>query len=306
MNGSMPGWMGNPLKPTPNMDAFAASAHRFPKNHDAAPICQPSREAMMTGLWPHRSGGLGFNPINEDVPTLATILKNKGYFIAALNKLEHMKPASCFPWDYSANDSGRNPLLIEEQMASAIKQAQGKPFFINCNMRDPHRPWPGMNKDVPSGGGQGRAIDDVTNKITAEQVIVPSFLEDLPPIREELASYYNAVQRLDISFGKAMAALQASGEMERTIVLFVSDHGMPFPLSKATCYANGHWCPVTFRWPGMGTPQAIDQMTQSIDIMPTLLEVLGIRKTRHGRPIVDAAADQGGQAGKSRLHHQQR
>jgi N-sulfoglucosamine sulfohydrolase len=56
MNGSMPGWMGNPLKPTPNMDAFAATAHKIPKNHDAAPICQPSREAMMTGLWPHRSG----------------------------------------------------------------------------------------------------------------------------------------------------------------------------------------------------------------------------------------------------------
>ena len=57
MNGFMPGWMGNPLKPTPNMDAFAATAHRFTDNHDAAPICQPSREAMLTGLWPHRSGG---------------------------------------------------------------------------------------------------------------------------------------------------------------------------------------------------------------------------------------------------------
>jgi N-sulfoglucosamine sulfohydrolase len=91
MNGSMPGWMGNPLKPTPNMDAFAVTAHRFTDNHDAAPICRPSREAMMTGLWPQRSGALGFNPINEGVPTLATVLKGKGYFIAALNKLEHMR-----------------------------------------------------------------------------------------------------------------------------------------------------------------------------------------------------------------------
>jgi N-sulfoglucosamine sulfohydrolase len=220
---------------------------------------------------------LGFNPINEGVPTLATVLKSKGYFIAALNKLEHMKPRSCFPWDYSANDSGRNPPLIQDQVAEAITQAQGKPFFINCNMRDPHRPWPGMHKDLRDGA-QGMAIDDVTNKITTEQVTVPSFLEDLPEIREEIATYYNAVQRLDISFGRAMAALQASGEIDRTIVLFVSDHGMPFPFSKATCYANGSWCPVTIRWPGMGTPQTIEQMTQSIDIMPTLLEILGIEK----------------------------
>jgi N-sulfoglucosamine sulfohydrolase len=279
MNGSMPGWMGNPLKPTPNMDAFAATAHRFVKNHDAAPICQPSREAMMTGLWPHRSGGTGFNPINEGVPTLATILKSKGYFIAALNKLEHMQPHSCFPWDYSTNDSGRNPLMIEQEVAEAIKRAAGKPFFINCNMRDPHRPWPALNRHVrPAAEGRDGAIDDVPNKITPEQVTVPSFLEELPQIREEIAIYHNAVQRLDISFGKAMAALQAAGEMERTIVLFVSDHGMPFPLSKATCYANGSWCPVTIRWPGMGAPQKFEQMTQSIDIMPTLLDVLGIEK----------------------------
>ena len=92
MNGHMPGWMGNPLKPTPNMDAFAATAHRFARNHDAAPICQPSREAMLTGLWPNRSGALGFNPVHEGVPTLATVLKGRGYFVAAFNKLEHMKP----------------------------------------------------------------------------------------------------------------------------------------------------------------------------------------------------------------------
>jgi N-sulfoglucosamine sulfohydrolase len=285
MNGSMPGWMGNPLKPTPNMDAFAATAYRFTDNHDAAPICQPSREAMMTGLWPQKSGGLGFNKINDGVPTLATVLKNKGYFIAAFNKLSHMMPKSCFPWDYSTDDSGRNPPMIEQEVANAIQKAKaaGKPFFINCNMRDPHRPWPELGG--PGGGGArntgargGNPIDDVPNKITPAQVTVPSFLEDLPDIREEIATYHNSVQRLDLSFGKAMAALQASGEMERTIVLFVSDHGMPFPFSKATCYRNGSWCPVSIRWPGMGAPQAFGEMTQSIDIMPTLLDLLGLEK----------------------------
>jgi N-sulfoglucosamine sulfohydrolase len=286
MNGFMPGWMGNPLKPTPNMDAFAATAHRFIDNHDAAPICQPSREAMMTGLWPQRSGALGFNPVNEGVPTLATVLKQNGYFIAAFNKLEHMQPASCFPWDYSTNDSGRNPPMIEDEVAEAIKRAraQEKPFFINCNMRDPHRPWPKLNeKNGAAGEGEqwvrnGSPIDDVAKKITPEQVPVPSFLEDLPPIREELATYYNSVQRLDLSFGKAMAALQASGEMDNTVIIFVSDHGMPFPLSKATCYRNGSWCPATVRWPGMGSPRTCSEMTQSTDIMPTLLEILGAPK----------------------------
>lgn len=286
MNGTMPGWMGNPLKPTPNMDAFAATAHRFVDNHDAAPICQPSRESMMTGLWPQRSGGLGFNPINITVPTLATTLKSNGYFIAAFNKLSHMQPEYCFPWDYSENNSGRNPPMIEDQVSEAIRRAraEGKPFFINCNMRDPHRPWPALGVKRAEGHEgkrwvhNGSPIDDVAHKITAEEVHVPSFLEDLPPVREELATYYNAVQRLDIGFGKAMAALQASGQMENTVIVFSSDHGMPFPFSKATCYRNGSFCPVTIRWPGMSSPRTFTEMTQSIDIMPTVLDVLGIEK----------------------------
>jgi len=53
---------------------------------------------------------------------------------------------------------------------------------------------------------------------------------------------------------------------------------MPFPLSKATCYTNGHWCPVIIRWPGMGAPQTVELMTQSTDIMPTLLDLLGVEK----------------------------
>jgi hypothetical protein len=126
---------------------------------------------MMTGLWPQHSGGLGFNPINEGVPTLATVLKGKGYFIAALNKLEHMQPAGCFPWDYSTNDSGRNPPMIEVQVAEAIKRSQGRPFFINCNMRDPHRPWPRLNNESRAVGegeqwaSNGSPIDDVAGKL---------------------------------------------------------------------------------------------------------------------------------------------
>jgi N-sulfoglucosamine sulfohydrolase len=275
MSGAMPGWMGNPLKPTPNMDAFADKAHRFVKNYGAAPICMPSRQAFMTGLWPNRSGALGFNPVYTGTPTLATVLKEKGYFIAALNKLSHMAPPSCFPWDKSSNDSGKNPPLIGQRVAEVIKAAQaaGKPFFLNCNICDPHRPY----YNVPDPH-ENIALD-LEHPFTAEDIqAVPSFLEDLPPIRKEMAQYTNSVKRLDLSFGEALAALQASGEMDRTVLVFVADHGMAVPFSKVTCYRNGSWCPVLLHWPGMGTSQLREEMTQSIDLMPTLLDILGIAK----------------------------
>ena len=274
MNATMPGWMGNPLKPTPNMDALAGTCHRFVNNRAAAPICQPSREAMMTGRVPHRSGGYGFNPIRAGIPTLVTVLKAAGYFTAGFNKITHMAPPGSFPWDMQRDGSGKNPAEVGKDVADGIKSARdaGKPFFINCNITDPHRPFYGAAQKG------GKNPENLPHEFAPGAVTVPSFLEDVPGVRKEISQYYNSVQRLDVSIGKALDALKASGQENRTLVLFVSDHGMPFPFAKATLYHNGPWCPVILRWPGMGSPKAYDEMTSSTDIMPTLLDLLGVPK----------------------------
>jgi N-sulfoglucosamine sulfohydrolase len=151
MNADSPGWMGGKMNATPTLDALAATCHRFINNHVTAPICQPSREAMFTGRVPHRSGALGFNPIKPGTPTVATVLKNSGYFIAAINKTPHMKPEAEFPWDDKIEGSGKNPQLMREHFESTLKHAgeQNKPFFINVNIQYPHRPFPGSNQVDP-------------------------------------------------------------------------------------------------------------------------------------------------------------
>ncbi len=89
-----------------------------------------------------------------------------------------------------------------------------------------------------------------------------------------VAQYYTSVRRFDTSFGGALAALKAAGREADTVVVFMSDHGMSFPFSKATVYRNGTWVPVLVRWPGMGQPQRREEFVSSVDIVPTLLEVL--------------------------------
>lgn len=66
MNADSGGWSGNKLGATPNLDAFANTAHRFVNSHVTVPICQPCRSALMTGRVPHRNGAIGFNPIRAD------------------------------------------------------------------------------------------------------------------------------------------------------------------------------------------------------------------------------------------------
>jgi N-sulfoglucosamine sulfohydrolase len=298
MNADSPGWMGGKMNATPTLDALAGTCHRFINNHVTAPICQPSREAMFTGRVPHRSGALGFNPIKPGTPTLATVLKNSGYFIAAINKTPHMKPEAEFPWDDKIEGSGKNPPLLREHFESTLKHAseQGKPFFINVNIQYPHRPFPGSNAADPEEGapskGKGKAkgtlkkerkqastkTEGLARIYTPEEIIVPDFLEDIPPVRKELAQYWTAVAQVDVCLKGVLEALAASGHDTDTIVVFMSDHGMSFPFSKATVYYNGTHSPVILKWPNMPAATVHEELVSSVDIMPTLLEIMNVTK----------------------------
>ncbi|MEF2074583.1 sulfatase family protein [Consotaella aegiceratis] len=262
---------------TPNLGRLAARSHRFVNNRTVAPICMPSREAMMSGLMPHRSGAIGFVPINEGVPTLVTRLQEAGYFTAAIHKIDHMRPASCFPWAYEQNGKDRHTGVYADGVRVAITEAkaQNKPFFVNCNLNDPHRPFYGSPQAAEMDHGNEGAYG-IDKEIEPEEVTVPPFLDDLPDIRKELAQYWNSVQRMDKTLGKVLAALEESGEADNTIVLFCADHGMPFPFAKATCYDHGTRVPAFLSFPGMGEPRSFNAMTANIDILPTLLELLQV------------------------------
>lgn len=274
---SLPGFMSGRRNFTPNLDALAARSFRFVNNRTVAPICQPAREAMMTGLLPHHSGGIGFVPVNAGTPTLATLLQAAGYYAAGIHKVEHMQPATCFPWDYAQESHDRNPEVYHDGVRLAILEArdQNKPFFVNCNMNDPHRPFYG-SKGAARADHDQQGPYQIPHELGPDDVTVPPHLDDLPGVRKELSQYYNSVQRLDITLGRILKALEESGEAANTLVIFSSDHGMPFPFSKATCYDHGTRVPVLIGWPGMGTPRAFTDLTTNVDILPTLLDILGV------------------------------
>jgi N-sulfoglucosamine sulfohydrolase len=273
MNGDSPGWTGNKLGATPNLDAFAATSNRFVNHHVTVPICQPGRSALLTGRVPHRNGALGFNPIDRDVPTLVEVLAAKGYYTAAVNKLAHMAPREKFPWDLALDGSGKDPKAFGGHVTRCLQAAADarKPFFLNANITDPHRPFPGGDPKKAA-----KADGAPVEPFAPADVTVPSFLEDVPDVRREVAEYYTGVRRFDRSFGEVMAALKAAGRADDTLVVFLSDHGMSFPFSKASVYRNGTWSPVLVRWPGMPAAAAHPEFVGSVDLMPTILDVLGV------------------------------
>ena len=275
---SIPGFMGGIQGLTPNLDRLATRSHIFVNNRTVASICMPSRQALMSGLIPHRNGGEGFIPMKKGTPSLASILKKEGWYTAAIHKIDHMQPVSSFLWDFSVSGKDRNTVVHAEGFKVAQKEAQAQfcPFFINCNINDPHRPFygsPGGLKTDNDNKGPFR----ISKEITAGEVVIPPNLEDLPEIRKELAQYWNSIQRMDIAIGNILQALDESGEAERTVVVFCADHGMPFPFAKATCYEHGTRVPVLISLPDMKQPERHTNLTTHTDIMPTVLNILGIQ-----------------------------
>ena len=271
---------------TPSIDRLAAEGMRFDRAHVTVSSCQPSRTVWMTGRYPHQSGTLGFGPVAPGVPTLIEILRDAGYRTGILSKVDHLEPRDKFRWDYRVAGvdlgRGRDPARFHDHALRFLRSAlrAGHPFFLMANADDPHRPFPGSREERKKAVNQAErgTFPGVRRTVAPTEVEVPAFLPDLPAVRAELAEYYTAVHRADETAGAVLAALAKSGLVESTLVLFLSDNGMPFPFAKSCCYRFSTRTPCILRWPGRIEPGRVDAETTvtGLDLLPTLLAALDL------------------------------
>ncbi|MCF7790317.1 MAG: sulfatase [Prosthecobacter sp.] len=268
---------------TPNMDKLAAQSLRFNYAHTVVGNCMPSRNVMWSGKYPHNNHIEGFRAISKndkDYPVLGDLMKDAGYFTGIRHKVSHSTPYSPFPWDLvlgdERHDDAKNPESWGKAATTGIEAAKKaeKPFCLLLNIADPHKPF-------YAEGKKGETIPDknVPSKVfTPEEVPVPGFLPDDPIVRKELSHYYSSVRRADDGVGSILAALHDSGEDENTIIVFLSDHGMPLPFAKTQLYHHSTRTPLMIRWPGVTKPGAVDDehMISTVDLLPTILDMLNI------------------------------
>jgi len=107
------------------------------------------------------------------------------------------------------------------------------------------------------------------------RVDLPAHLPDLPPVRQDIAEYYESVSRLDAGVGMILDDLAASGRANDTLVIFLSDNGRPFPGAKTNFYDAGLHLPLIIHAPG-SAPAMNDAMVSWTDIAPTVLDWAGV------------------------------
>jgi N-sulfoglucosamine sulfohydrolase len=209
-------------------------------------------------------------------------MKAGGYFVAIRGKVSHSTPYQPYGWDEDLTkldgeqQHTKDPASYFRSTKRGIDLAakSGKPFCLSINISDPHKPFYAMD-------GKGKIMEDkhVPSRIyKPEEVPIPGFLFDHADVRLELAHYYSSVRRADDCLGNVMRALDESGKRDNTVIIFLSDHGMPLPFAKTAVWNHSTRTPWIVVWPGVTKAGAVDKehMISGVDLMPTLLDIAGL------------------------------
>jgi len=151
------------------------------------------------------------------------------------------------------------------------------------NSHDPHRPFHNPKTAQKSWSTPSKLY-------SPDEVIVPTYLPDLPEVREELSHYYNSVRRLDDTVGRVLEALEKSGFADNTLVMFLTDNGSAFPFAKANTYLASTRTPLLVRWPGVTKAGSLDHdhCVANVDFFATFMEATGLPQPANldGRSLV--------------------
>ncbi len=251
---------GDPIVRTPGFDRVAEEGVRFPHAFCDAPTCGPSRSALVTGqpIWRLEEAGNIHSTLPAKFATYTEMLEQVGYAIG--HTLKGWGPGRLPPGGRTRNPAGDK---FDSFEAFLPTRGEDQPFCFWLGSYDPHRPY-------TAGSGQESGKDPA-------QVEVPAHLPDHPVVRDDILDYYVEVERFDGRVEAALDLLEQAGELENTLVVVTSDHGMPFPRAKASLYDYGSRVPLAVRW-GDRIPggRVVDDFVSLSDLAPTFLQAAGL------------------------------
>jgi N-sulfoglucosamine sulfohydrolase len=294
---------------TPNLDKLAAEGVVFERAHVTAATCAASRGTLFSGLYPHQNGIMGFVKqhgfyYRHGVPTFIDDLKAAGYYTGLTYKdgvessHHKIKPV---PFDfhpkYSENwltgltgkkapKAKDNPPLVSYSIDNfkyfLEHLNEGQPFYFQAQTPDTHHLWnrPHFIRD----GDPGWPYPEVDPSRIKETPVWGDALVPTGPLREKVATYYRAIQRVDWYVGQILGLLEEYGHADNALVIFSADHGPSHLLrGKTTPYENGLRVPFMVRWPGhVKQPGSrSDALVSFVDLYPTFVDAAGLKIPDH-------------------------
>jgi arylsulfatase A-like enzyme len=297
---------GRPDLSTPNVDRLAASGVRFLQAYANSAVCTATRTALITGRYQYRLRVGLEEPLNTstptvglppDDPTLPSLLRKVGYATTLVGKW-HLGTLPTFGplksgydhfygyrggavdyyshkgtddkddlWDddVPVHQAGYMTDLLGDRAVDVIKRSatRAQPYFLSLHFSAPHWPWEAPGDEAESKRIAGTRLFDYDGGTQQ--------------------TYRRMIERMDLQIGRVLQAVESSGTLDRTIVIFTSDNGgerfadtWPFTGRKTELLEGGLRIPAVVSWPGrVPKGRTTDQVAISMDWAPTLLGAAG-------------------------------
>jgi len=263
---------------TPNVDALAAQGTRFSRAFVTAPICSISRSALMTGCYQTSIGGQNHRASSEKFPiqlpagmkTVPQLLKESGYHTCNISFDAFMRsngPVNIAKTDY--NFVWDRPSTYD-RTHWARRQA-GQPFFAQVQLNG------GKNRgQKPGPAWPAKALAALGSLTPTNAVKPPPSLPEDDIIRADWAQYLDTVRYTDWEVGRIVQRLKDAGELDRTVIIFWTDHGISHVRAKQFLYDAGIHVPLVVRGPGIAAGKVREDLVEHMDIAAVTLALAGL------------------------------
>ena len=256
---------GEPV-PMPNVQALADQGVLFRQAFCAAPTCSASRACLLTGQYGQSNGMLGLAhrgwSLRDYRHHIVNVLRGVGYTSTLIGEQHISKEPEVIGYDEVMKIPTTHVETVAPLAMEVLRRPRERPLFVSVGFFETHREFlgPGSLRDVHYSKP-------------------PNNLPDTPEVRADVAAFKASARSLDHGVGMVLNQLDASGLSENTLIIFTTDHGMPFPGAKATLYDRGLGVTLILRGPEpFNGGRVIDALVSHIDIYPTVCQYLGIER----------------------------
>jgi arylsulfatase A-like enzyme len=270
-----------------------------------------STPSIMTGLYPSTHGVREFNDrLPSSATTVAEVYRKAGYATISLSStaftgqftnlhqgFEQVHENGSLPGRGTPLSSKTSREFVD-RLIGWIESHREVPFFAYLHVFDPHHPYEPYSPYNSKWGDSARMDEHRKNVAAVTKLIEDPFMKarSLPTrdevikaglnpeqyVTQELDWYDGSIRAMDVEFGRLFEQLRRMGLDERTAVVLTSDHGTEFQEHGRFWHGQSVYgelinVPLMVRWPTRLPPgRVIDDLVQSIDIMPTLLGLSGL------------------------------
>jgi arylsulfatase A-like enzyme len=281
------GCYGHPLPTSPHLDALASDGVLFEDVSSTAPWTLPAHASLLTGLYPNRTGVRTLHhALPADVDTLATRLALQGFETMAVVNSLYLTRASgldqgfarfeAIPEDQSAEGAAAH--IVDTALAWLAKPPPA-PFLLFVHIFDVH-------SDYRSRAEVERLFTERRSPVEGSSAqlmrLVGRGASPRAERAERLSRLYDAgIRQVDDELGRLFAALGSGERAADTLVVVTSDHGEEFGdhgsvLHGGTQHREILHVPLIMHGPGVPAGVRVSTPASLVDVVPTVLDLLGI------------------------------